>query len=154
MFHTPIGRIGLLICLDAYYPETFRILAMQGADVICVPFNAGDVKESRHLPDPYHTMAPTLCMANALSNHVLVVGCDRVGRTGSVKFAGQSVIADQWGAPIAGPASSEKAEIIYADVDLCDSRRKYFHPTNSRLANRRTDVYSADLGYRKEHYAK
>ncbi|QNL43925.1 hydratase [Oscillibacter hominis] len=154
VFHTPIGRIGLLICLDAYYPETFRILAMQGADVICVPFNAGDVKESRHLPDPYYTMASTLCMANALSNHVLVVGTDRVGRTGSVKFAGQSVIADQWGAPIAGPAGNEREEILYADVDLCDSRRKYFHPTNSRLANRRTDVYSADLGYCPEKYRK
>ena len=39
VFHTPIGRIALLVCLDAYYPETFRICALQGADIICIPSN-------------------------------------------------------------------------------------------------------------------
>lgn len=151
VFHTPIGRIAMLICLDAYYPETARICAMQGADIICIPSNWMDVKESRALPDPYWTMAPVLCMANALSNHILVAGVNCVGYQRGRHFPGQSVIAGPWGAPVAGPAGQEE-EILYADVDLCDSRRKYFHPTNSRLANRRTDVYSADLGYHPEKY--
>ncbi|MCI7159139.1 MAG: hydratase [Flintibacter sp.] len=151
VFHTPIGRIALLICLDAYYPETARICAMQGADIICIPSNWSDVKKARNLADPYCTMAPVLCMANALFNHALIAGTNCVGKMGDRVFPGQSVIANPWGAPIAGPASREE-EIIYADVDLCDSRRKYFHPTNSRLANRRTDVYSADLGYDPKKY--
>ena len=151
VFHTPIGRIAMLICLDAYYPETARICAMQGADIICIPSNWMDVKESRALPDPYWTMAPVLCMANALSNHILVAGVNCAGYQRGRHFPGQSVIAGPWGAPVAGPAGQEE-EILYADVDLCDSRRKYFHPTNSRLANRRTDVYSADLGYHPEKY--
>ena len=151
VFHTPIGRIAMLICLDAYYPETARICAIQGADIICIPSNWMDVKESRALPDPYWTMAPVLCMANALSNHILVAGVNCVGYQRGRHFPGQSVIAGPWGAPVAGPAGQEE-EILYADVDLCDSRRKYFHPTNSRLANRRTDVYSADLGYHPEKY--
>lgn len=153
VFHTPIGRIALLICLDAYYPETARICAIQGADIICIPSNWMDVKESRHLPDPYWTMAPVLCMSNALVNHVLVVGTNCVGIIKGRCFPGQSVIANPWGAPIAGPAGRGE-EIIYADVDLCDSRRKYFHPTNSRLANRRTDVYSGDMGYHPERYTQ
>lgn len=153
VFHTPLGRIAMLICLDAYYPEASRICAMQGADIICIPSNWMDVKESRRLPDPYWTMAPVLCMANALANHVLVVGTNCAGYMKDRHFPGQSVIVSPWGAPIAGPAG-QSGEIIYADVDLCDSRRKYFHPTNSRLANRRTDVYSADLGYRPERYGQ
>lgn len=153
VFHTPIGRIAMLICLDAYYPEAARVCAMQGADIICIPSNWMDVKESRQLPDPYWTMAPVLCMANALSNHVLVVGTNCVGMLGGRHFPGQSVVASPWGAPIAGPAGQEE-EIICVDVDLCDSRRKYFHPTNSRLANRRTDVYSGDLGYCPDKYTQ
>ena len=152
VFHTPIGRIAMLICLDAYYPETYRIAALQGADIICISFNAGDVKESRKLPDPYNTMISVLCMANALSNHIFVAGANRIGSVGTAKFAGQSIIANQWGAPVSDVAGSKEAQIIYADIDLCDSRRKYFHPTNSRLANRRIDVYSADLGYCPEKY--
>ena len=152
VFHTPIGRIALLICLDAYYPECFRICALQGADIICTMFNACHVKESRRLPDPYATMAGVLCMANALSNHVFVACCDAVGECNGTRFAGQSMVADQWGAPLAGPASDEEEAIVYADIDLADSRRKYFHPTNSRLANRRIDVYSQDLGYHPEKY--
>ena len=151
VFHTRIGRIGVIICLDAYYPETFRILAFQGADIVCVPSNWSDGKEIRALPDPYWTMAPVLCMANALSNHIIVAGTNRVGQTGKMKFPGQSIIVGPWGNPIAGPGLMKEG-VIYADVDLCDSRRKYFHPTNSRLANRRIDVYSYDLGYRPEKY--
>ncbi|MGI5962391.1 MAG: nitrilase-related carbon-nitrogen hydrolase, partial [Lawsonibacter sp.] len=153
VFHTPIGRIAILICLDAYYPETSRICALQGADIICVPSNWCDVKEDRALPDPFWTMAPALCMANALSNHVIVAATNAVGQLGAMNLPGQSLIVSQWGAPIAGMKAWEET-IIWADVDLCDSRRKYFHPTNSRLANRRTDVYSADLGYDPSKYPK
>lgn len=150
VFNTPIGRIAMLICLDAYYPETFRICALQSADIVCIPSNWSDVGVSRNLPTPYRTMAPTACMAGALCNYLFVAATNRVGKENGVTFPGQSVIANQWGAPI---ASAEDAEqIIYADVDLCDSRRRYFHPTNSRLANRRIDVYSSSLGYIPKKY--
>ena len=79
-------------------------------------FNAYHVKESRRLPDPYATMAGVLCMANALSNHVFVACCDAVGECNGTRFAGQSMVANQWGAPLAGPASDEEEAIVYAAV--------------------------------------
>lgn len=152
VFHTPIGRIALLICLDGYYPETYRIAALQGADIVCVLFNAKDVHESRKMPEGMYTAITSLCLANALSNHIFVVGCNREGECDGYMAAGQSVIANQWGAPVVPIAPHDKEVILYAEVDLADSRRKYFHPTNSRLANRRTDVYSTLLGYNPEKY--
>lgn len=158
VFHTPIGRIGLCICLDAYYPEVFRILALQGVDIVCCMFNSSDVKETRHLPDPFHTLVTTLCMANAVSNHIFTVCCDRVGRGHDTmhgsKFAGQSAIISPWGGPLSGIASDEEETILYADIDLSDARKKNYHPANSRLAVRRTDVYSADLGYDPKKYPR
>jgi predicted amidohydrolase len=39
VFKTPIGRIGTFICYDCWFPESFRLCALQGADIICVPTN-------------------------------------------------------------------------------------------------------------------
>jgi predicted amidohydrolase len=154
VFHTAIGKIALLICLDAYYPETFRIAALQGADIVCVSFASDEMQASRGLPEPCHTIMPALCMANAVSNHMYIVGCNRAGSCHGKAKGGQSIIANHWGAPVVPIAPHDKEAILYAQVDLCDSRRKHFTPVNSRLANRRTDVYSPWLGYEKEQYLK
>lgn len=154
VFRTPLGRIALLVCLDAYYPETFRIAALQGADIVCVSFNAGDFHEERNMPEGWYTAMPVLCQAAALSNHIFVVGCNRVGACGNYVSAGQSVIAGQWGMPVVPMAPHDQETILYAEVDLSDSRRKHFSPTDSRLANRRLDVYSPMLGYETEKYPK
>lgn len=154
VFHTPIGKIALLVCLDAYYPETFRIAALQGADIVCACFASDECQESRGLPEMYHTIMPALCMAHAVSNHMFVVGCNRVGDFHGVQKAGQSIIANQWGAPVVPIAPHDREAIVYAEVDLGESRRKNFSPTDNRLANRRTDVYAPMLGYQKEKYVK
>ena len=39
VFHTAIGRIGMAICYDGWFPETYRLAALQGADIVCVPTN-------------------------------------------------------------------------------------------------------------------
>lgn len=149
VFHTPIGKIALLICLDAYYPETFRIATLQGADIVCASFAGDEVQSSRGFPKECHTVIPALCMANAVANHIFVVGCNRTGSYNGVKKAGQSAIVNQWGAPVVPIAPHDQETILYAEVDLCDSRRKHFSPTDSRLANRRVDVYDSMLGYQK-----
>lgn len=142
VFHTSIGKISLLICLDGFYPETYRICALQKADIICIPTNWSQVS----LPAPYQTMGPVLTMSNALSNHIFVAACTRVGAEPGLIYPGQSIIAGPTGGPIAGPAGSEE-EILYAVCNLADTRKRYLNETNSRLGNRRTDVYGEFLGY-------
>lgn len=143
VFHTRIGRIAMLICLDGFYPETYRICALQKADIICVPTNWSHLE---HLPAPWHTMGPTLTMANALSNNIFVAACARVGTEPGTSYAGRSVIACPTGAPISEIAGKEQ-QIIYAECDLAEARNQYINRTNSRLKNRRTDLYDEFLGY-------
>ena len=154
VFHTKLGRIALLICLDTYYPETFRIAAMQGADIVCASYHGMDLQKARSLPDNLYTPIPILCMANALSNHMYVVGCNRVGNCNGYQAAGQSIIANPYGAPVGPVAPYDQEVILYAEVDLCDTRRRYIDATNSRIANRRTDVYDSMLGYDPAHWPK
>lgn len=145
VFYTPFGRIALLICLDGYYPETYRICALQKADIVCIPTNW---MQPPQLTGGIRTMGPTLTMANALSNYMFVAACNRVGESDGQVFPGQSLLANQWGVPLAGPAGDQE-EIIYATVDVIDTRIRYINATNSRLGNRRTDIYDEWLGYRR-----
>jgi len=145
VFHTPIGRIGIIICYDMWFPETFRILASQGADIVCVPTN-WVLHES--LPNDMKNFGPILGMAAAHSNGIFIAAADRVGTERNVLFPGKSVIIRTAGLPIAGPADDTE-QIIYANCNLAKSRKHQSNAYNSTLKDRRTDVYDAMLGYKK-----
>lgn len=139
VFTTPFGRIGTFICYDGWFPESYRMCALQGADVICVPTNWVPIPGQ----DPNReAMANILVMGSAHSNSVFVAAADRVGTERGQPFLGQSLIASYSGWPIGGPASATEEEIIYADVNLSDARRKRnWNEYNQILRDRRSDVY-------------
>ena len=143
VFHTELGRLAMLICLDGYYPEVYRIYAMEQADLICVPTNWA----WRPGPGPYPTPGPVLSLANALSNHLFVAAANRVGEMGALRYPGCSIIASPIGA-VEAQAQTDGEEIVYADCNLAQARRRFLDCYNARLANRRTDLYDAFLGYR------
>lgn len=144
VFKTPIGRIGTFICYDGWFPESYRLCALQGADIVCIPTNWVPIPGQ----DPNReAMANILCMAGAHSNSMFVAAADRVGVERGQRFNGQSLIASYTGWPIGGPASREGEEIIYAEVNLADARRKRnWNEYNQVLRDRRTDVYGEMLG--------
>lgn len=137
VFHTPIGRIGIIICYDMWFPETFRILALQGADIVCVPTNW---VSHESLPNDMKSFGPILGMAAAHSNGIFVAAADRVGTERNMSFPGKSVIIRTAGLPIAGPADDTE-QIIYANCNFAKSRKHQSNAYNSTLKDRRTDVY-------------
>jgi len=144
VFKTPIGRIGMAICYDGWFPETYRLCALAGADIVCVPTNW--VPIPGQAPDR-EAMANLLVMAAAHCNSLFIAAADRIGVEREQPFEGQSLIASYTGWPIAGPASRDKEEIIYADIDMQDARRKRnWNDFNQVLRDRRTDVYDEMLG--------
>jgi predicted amidohydrolase len=139
VFNTPFGRIACAICYDIWFPEAFRLAAIAGADVLCVPTNWVPMPGQRaDLP----VMANILAMSGAHSNGMIVAAADRVGVERGQPFLGNSLIVDSHGWPVAGPASEDAEEILVAEVSLSDARRnRQLNDFNHVLRDRRPDVY-------------
>lgn len=144
VFDTPLGRIGCQICYDCWFPESFRLAALQGAELICVPTNWVPIPGQ----DPKReAMANILVMAAAHSNSIFIVAADRVGTERGQPFIGQSLIVGHTGWPVAGPASVDKEEVLIAEINLAEARRKRnWNDFNQVLRDRRTDIYDRMLG--------
>ena len=139
IFHTPIGRIATFICYDGWFPEAYRACALQGADIICIPTNWVPIPgQAEGSP----AMATVLAQANAHSNSVYIAAADRVGTERDQPFNGQSVIVSYTGWPLAGPASANEEEILYADLDLGMARvARNWNDFNQPLRDRRPETY-------------
>jgi predicted amidohydrolase len=101
VFKTPLGRIGTFICYDGWFPESYRLCALQGADIVCIPTNWVPIPGQ---DDRREAMANILCMAAAHTNSLFVAAADRVGVERGQPFTGQSLVVSYTGWPIGGPA--------------------------------------------------
>lgn len=145
LFHTPWGRLGVVICYDGWFPEVYRLLAMQGADVVAMPTNWVPMPGQ---PPGSPAMANTLAMASAHSNGLNIVCANRTGTERGQPFIGQSLIVDAQGWPVAGPAAEGGEDLVLtAQLDLKATRRaRQLNAFNHVLRDRRDDVYDPMLG--------
>jgi N-carbamoylputrescine amidase len=144
VFKTSLGRIATFICYDGWFPESYRLCALQGADIVCIPTNWVPIPGQARNRE---AMANILVMAAAHANSVFVAAADRVGVERGQPFIGQSLIVSYTGWPIGGPASPDKEETVYAEANLADARRgRNWNEYNQVLRDRRTDVYDEMLG--------
>lgn len=147
VFATPHGRIGVAICYDGWFPEVFRLAAVEGADLVCVPTNWVPIPGQAEGRQP---MANILHMAAAHSNSMIIACAARVGTERSQPFVGHSLIVGHTGWPVAGPASGDSEEIVLAEIDLSAARRaRNWNSFNHPLRDRRTDIYAERLGAKR-----
>jgi predicted amidohydrolase len=144
VFHTPFGRLGMIICYDGWFPEVYRLLAMQGADIVCMPTNWVP------MPGQAETgviMANTLAMASAHVNGLNIICANRTGTERGQQFVGRSIIVGAEGWPLAETASADCEQILYADINLKASRQsRHLTTFNTVLRDRRNDLYDPMLG--------
>ena len=130
-------RVGVMICFDWFFPEMTRILALQGADVIC---------HSANLVLPY---CQDVMITRCLENRVFAVTCNRTGseqRGGkTLAYTGRSQIVDPRG-NVLFRAGRETEEIRVADVDVKAARDKQLNEHNNLFADRRPRFYGALVG--------
>jgi len=143
----PIGRVGIIICYDLWFPEPARALALAGAEIIAVPTNWVASFKRMVWDDRGYCQGDYVAMATAAQNGVVMACADRIGTEREVAFIGASIIVGADGWPVAGPASKDREELLVADVDL-DSveRARHRTPRNHLLTDRRPDAYRATAG--------
>jgi len=145
---TSVGRLGVLVCWDQWYPEAARLMALSGAELLIYPTAIGknpddDEDEQLRQLDAWRTIQ----RGHAVANGIPMVACNRVGfepdRSGAgldAEFWGHSLIAGPQG-EIIDEAGTE-AEVIVADIDL--ARGEQVRRLWPFLRDRRIDAY-ADL---------
>lgn len=124
--------VGIQICFDYLFPETWRILALKGADMICHPSN---------LVTPYGQKVVPI---HSIVNGVYAITANRTGADGDLKFSGGSIITGTRGEVLAR-ASENKPEVITIEIDPEKSRNKMITEKNHALHDRRPDQYGEIL---------
>jgi len=143
---TSLGKLGVLVCWDQWYPEGARLMALAGADLLLYPtaigWNPADAKdEQARQRDAWITIQRSHAVANGLP--VLVanrVGFepDPSGQTQGSQFWGHSFVCGPQGEFLV-QAGSDKPEVLVADVDLARSENvRRWWPF---LRDRRIDAY-------------
>ncbi len=119
IFETPLGRVGILICYDAWFPEAARTLALRGADLLCIPSNAPDDWVPEEQRRGGLTMLNVHAISHANANRIFVACANRV----EDGYQGRSCIVDPTGGVLAFGSPVEK-QLVYADIDSGRPRRE------------------------------
>ncbi len=130
--HFPVAtlrglRVGAVICYDTFFPESARCVALNGAEVIVIPFAAPEVKAWR-----------SVMVARAFENGVWLAPTNKVGREGDWTFGGHSMIVDPFG-EVRAEAPSDAEAIL----DCTVSREAAFLARREKpmFRDRRPDLY-------------
>ena len=144
---TSVGRLGVMVCWDQWYPEAARLMALQGAEVLIYPTAIGYAAEDKPEEQQRQRRAwQTVMRGHAVANGLPVVAVNRVGhepdpsqQTAGIQFWGTSFICGPQG-EIYYEASDDEEESIIVEMDMDHSEQvRRWWPF---LRDRRIDDYS------------
>ena len=143
---TSIGKLGVMVCWDQWFPEAARLMALAGAQLLIYPSAIGwDLQDDQSERQRQLEAWQTIQQSHAIANNLPLLCTNRVGleknpsnQSKGIKFWGQSFITDTMG-KITTQASSTNTEIIETTIDLNEiERTRQIWPY---LRDRRIDAY-------------
>ena len=148
---TSIGKLGVLVCWDQWYPEAARLMAMRGAELLIYPTAIGwestdtEEEKARQL-----TAWTTIQRGHAIANGLPVITVNRVGhepdtsgQTGGIQFWGNSFVAGPQGELLATFSNDkEEIQVITIDKDRTENVRRWW----PFFRDRRIDAYEGLTG--------
>ena len=142
---TSVGRLGVLVCWDQWYPEAARLMALAGADLLLYPTAIGWDPRDTDAEKERQRMAWILShRGHAVANGLPVLTCNRTGFEASpingpgIQFWGSSAVFGPQG-EILAEASRDAAEVLFCEVDL--ARGEAVRRIWPFLRDRRIDAY-------------
>lgn len=149
---TSIGKLGVMVCWDQWFPEGARLMALAGAQILIYPTAIGwDLGDGKIEKQRQLKAWQTIQQSHAIANNLPLICVNRVGHendpsenTQGIEFWGQSFVSDALG-QITSQSSGEKPETLHSTVDL--SETKQIRRLWPYMRDRRIDAYQ-DLDQR------
>lgn len=137
-FSTQYGNIGVLICWDQWFPESARITAMMGADLLVYPTAIASLPhEEGVLSSEYRDAWQTIQKSHAIANGCYVASINRTGKEDDLSFWGHSFVCGPFGQIIAQADAKENIVFSQIQPSTLDSHRT----TWPFFRDRRIDSY-------------
>ena len=143
---TSVGKLGVLVCWDQWYPEAARLMAMQGAEMLIYPTAIGYADNDTPEEQQRQRMAwQTVMRGHAVANGLPVIAVNRVGfepdpsgQTAGIQFWGTSFVAGPQGEIIyEASTDDEESIVVEMDMDRSEQVRRWW----PFLRDRRIDAY-------------
>lgn len=146
---TSVGRLGVMVCWDQWYPEAARLMALQGAELLIYPTAIG--YESSDTPEEQERQRrawQTVQRGHAVANGLPVVAVNRVGhepdpsgQTNGIQFWGTSFVAGPQGEIIyEAPNDQEDSTIVEANMAHSEQVRRWWPFLRDRRIDEYTDI--------------
>jgi predicted amidohydrolase len=143
---TQVGVIGLCVCYDLRFVETVRILALQGAELVCVPTAWVPGFDRQRWDSEGYCPQARGAVLQANLDQVHIACASQAGPDGDLQFLGSSVVCDPYGAVLLGPMSGDDAELALVTVDLdAVARARDRGALINPFEDRRSDVYELSV---------
>jgi N-carbamoylputrescine amidase len=141
-WETRVGRIGVLVCWDQWYPEAARLTALRGAEILLYPTAIGwHPAEKARYGNAQRDAWETIQRGHAVANGIFVAAVNRVGhegpKDGGIEFWGNTFVADPAGVVLHRAGQSEETALVDIDLAQVDTHRTHW----PFLRDRRIDAY-------------
>jgi predicted amidohydrolase len=138
----PFGVVGLCICYDLRFVETARILALRGAELICVPTAWVPGFDQQRWDREGFCQQARGAQVQANLDQVYIACASQAGEAWEQQFLGSSIVCDPYGGVPLGPLPGDRDELAVTTIDLdavelAQTRGELINPR----ADRRSDVY-------------